>query len=48
MVGDAMRLATELAQNLVNGGKKPLIYVGGSSYVVAQALKLRQPTPTNE
>ena len=48
MVGDAMRLATELAQNLENAGKKPLIYVGGSSYVVAQAMKLRQPTPTNE
>ena len=41
-VSEAMILAEELAQNLEKGGKKPLIYVGGSSYVVAEALKCRE------
>ena len=41
-VSGAMDLAYRLAQNLGAGGKKPLIYVGGSSYIVAEALKCRQ------
>ncbi|MGN0191460.1 MAG: bifunctional folylpolyglutamate synthase/dihydrofolate synthase [Candidatus Cryptobacteroides sp.] len=38
-VSDAMALAASLAQTLEESGRKPLIYVGGSSYVVAEALK---------